>query len=777
MATPKETLRRESSGRHVTSLTERRLVWGVCAASGIVGAFADGQPTGTDVVDIIYRALLAAAIAFITSYARRWSWLLLAAATATAGAENAMSLLFGLAALVVAIPTSMFLGRRRVYGAAVGGLAAQALLRLGDYGFTGSSALVVAAILTPVVISGRRAAPARVRVKTRWAALGAVAIAGLFSGLALVAALGARSDVEEGIDLAEAGLDALRDGDDERAARLLSEAGDFFSSANDSIDAPWAIAGRLVPFVGHQARALGLLTDSAADVTATAAEVTDSIELDALRPSNGRFDLALVADYEPRVARVVDALRDAADTIDDVDSPWLLSPITDRLGEIETEIDDNLPDVERIAETIRLTPSLLGGEGERTYLVVFVTPSELRGLGGFIGAFGELTAIDGQLVLTRSGRPDELNAVLRETGATLSGPEDYLVSYARFTPEQFFQDLSFSPDFPDVAEVIEELYPQAGGKELDGVISMDPEVLAALLDITGPVEVGGERLTESNAAEYLLFDQYAALEDRFDDAERQDDLDEALREVFTQLLSIEVPSPRVLSDLLGPVVDEDRLMLHSVHPDEQALFVAAGLDGAHPTVDGQDLIAVAAQNGSQSKVDYFLERRITYDVGIEATGRIEALVTVEVTNNAPSEGLSSAIIGSNDRFFPAGLNKTRLEVFTPLDLEFATIDGLQSVVGTSTENGHNVFWTTLRVGAGETMTFELRLAGAVDLSDGFYDLVVSPQPTVNPDRYTVIARRLDNGDLEPAGGFEARGPELVADFDASGDVTLRAALR
>ena len=40
-----------------------------------------------------------------------------------------------------------------------------------------------------------------------------------------------------------------------------------------------------------------------------------------------------------------------------------------------------------------MVPGLLGADGERTYLIAFLNPSEQRGLGGFIGNYAEITAV------------------------------------------------------------------------------------------------------------------------------------------------------------------------------------------------------------------------------------------------------------------------------------------------------------------------------------------------------------------------------------------------
>jgi len=67
-----------------------------------------------------------------------------------------------------------------------------------------------------------------------------------------------------------------------------------------------------------------------------------------------------------------------------------------------------------------------------------------------------------------------------------------------------------SPQFPSAAEVMASLYPQSGGSEVDGVFAVDADVLAALLEFTGPVQVAGraEPITAENARQFMLLDQH-----------------------------------------------------------------------------------------------------------------------------------------------------------------------------------------------------------------------------------------------------------------------------
>ena len=121
--------------------------------------------------------------------------------------------------------------------------------------------------------------------------------------------------------------------------------------------------------------------------------------------------------------------------------------------------------------------------------------------------------------------------------------------------------------------------------------------------------------------------------------------------------------------MLGPVVDQGRLIVYSVHDDEQALMERTGLDGALPPVEG-DFVSLTTQNTGNNKIDMFLERTLDYRATWDpATGRVEATATVELYNGAPASGLPDIVIGSSDaRNLPLGTNLLYVSLYSALPL-------------------------------------------------------------------------------------------------------------
>lgn len=724
----------------------------MAAAAGAL--VASGAPAGYPVVDAAFRMGLAVAVTLTAARSRRWTWLFLAGISATAATGVVMTTL-GLAALAVGLAAVLADVRRRPLGALVGALSVQVLLRLSLDAPLGTSALVAVVAVAPVLVSGLLRCSDLTRRRVRNAALVAMAAAGLAAAGFAVAVVQSRHDVAQATAEARAGFDAARDRNGDLAVERLYAASTHFAAANDRLNAPWALPARLVPVLGHQVQVVETMTAQGASLADTAASATAEADIDALEFRDGRLDLELVRRFQGPLERSTAALQASADAVDRTASPWVLGPLRDRVDAFDRQVQEALPQAELASTAVRLAPGLLGGAAPRHYFIAFTQPAESRGLGGFVGNFGELTATDGKLDLTRSGRIGELRAATDPATRHISGPADYLARYGRFHPEDFLQDVTFSPDFPSVARVFAELYPQAGGQPVDGVIVVDPVALAALLEFTGPIQVTGltEPLTSENAADILMRRQYLTFQD--DESQRVDFLDEASRVTFERLTSGDLPGPRQVADVLSPVVRQGRLAVYSVHTDEQALFERVGADGALPPVGEGDFVSLVSQNHANNKIDIFLHRSLDYRARFDpVTGEVEATATIHLANDAPAAGLPQAVIGNNDRGLPFGTNDVNLSLYSPLHFTGATLDGRPLAMESQRERNRWVYSVIVRLGPESRADLVVDLTGQLT-PGGEYDLTVAPQPLVNPDDITVTVSGASTWRVRGAVGLTA----------------------
>ncbi len=435
------------------------------------------------------------------------------------------------------------------------------------------------------------------------------------AGLAL-AAFGGRPGIDNGRIHAERGLRDLEDGAPELAAPELDQSAAGFDQARGSFSAPWAWPERVVPVLGHYAAGAVVAADTGYDVALSGAAATArQVPYDQLSPKNGHLDVDLLRRVGPPVdAAEASGLERAAERMEGLDTTWLIPPLATRLGSLRDDLRKTVPEAKRAALAVDLAPAMVGVEGTRHYLVLFANPAEARSLGGYVGAYGVLTASDGTLEFGPSGRTAELH--LAPDAALGADPTGFDQHYSSFQPASHLGNVSASPDFGAVAAEAARLYGSALGTEFDGVAYVDPAGLAGLLTLTGPINVEGldEPLTEQNLAEFLLRAQYTTFGDR---ADRFDFLAEASTATFEVLTNAKLPEPRRAFENLYPTVAAGRLRFVSFHPDENALLTEADLTGSFPEAQGGDLLSVRWVNASPNKTDAFLQRAVRYEATVD----------------------------------------------------------------------------------------------------------------------------------------------------------------
>jgi len=420
-----------------------------------------------------------------------------------------------------------------------------------------------------------------------------------------------------------------------------------------------------------------------------------------------------------------------------------MATIQSRLRLFDQSLSRAKSSTDLAVRAIPLVPNMLGAQRPQYYFLAFVSPSESRGLDGIVAAYGELTAANGHISLTVSGPVETLDGALPKAGGSLTGLSDFLARYGQFDPGKYFQDATFSPDFPTVAKVISQLYPQAGGDHIDGVLMVDPYGLARLLSITGPIKVPGlsQPLTSRNAAGILLKGQYltGSVTNAATQSARHDLLQDALHITFQRLVNGSLPGPGMLSRELEPAVLSGRIALWSAHPNDAPLVQALHLEDGFPKVGDGDLLAVTTQNAGANKIDAYLHTTISDHVTFDpTTGAEHSAVGVTLTNDAPGTGLPPIVIDSpSDPKLSPGTNETWLSVYSPLSFDRVTVDGTPGTLSATRELGVWAYSTYVAVAPRTSVTVRISLIGRV-ASGSKLHLSVWSQPAANPEQAQVV---------------------------------------
>ncbi len=708
-----------------TASRERTAVRLVAIGSGLAAVLVGARPTGAVVGDVGAAFVLGAGVAVAAARGARWGrvWALSIALVASSGWWTLVALF----ALVAGTRHSV----RPWHRAALGAALSQVLLHLPGDRVARNVALAALAIAFLVGSSDEVAATLhRSRRSRAWIAAAGVLV--LVIGGVLTAGVLARHDLIRGMAAANAGLEDARVGDSDRAAAQLDTAASSFRSAHGVLDAWWTQPARAVPGVGRHVRALAEVSSVGADLARAAATSARTARVQDIRVVDGRIDLERIRSLAGPLADVQTALASARRAIAKVDSRWLIAPVADRVDAFRRDLDVAASDAETASAAVEVLPDVLGGSGTRRYFVAFGTPAETRELGGFMGAYGILRADHGDLSLEETGRVRDLNRSFR--GRRLWNPSVVPAHLRALAPDRFWQNVTGTADFPTVAAVVDQMWAtQPDRGRIDGVLYLDPQALASLLKLTGPIRVPDydKPLTAETAAPFLLRGQYVA----FPDDDRHDFLVEAAETVFHELTTGELPRPQLIGEALAPAVRQRRLLVHAFRDDEQALFARLRVDGAMPEVHG-DFLSVRASNRGLSKIDAMMRRTVSYEARVDPTRSwVDASLRVTIRNDAPASGLPLEVIG-NHLGRPMGTNSTTVAVYTPLQLVDVRQDGTSIGRGAGAAYGRSRYTALVDVPAGREVTVVFELEGRLDLRGG-YHLDVVPQPLVDADRLHV----------------------------------------
>ena len=236
-------------------------------------------------------------------------------------------------------------------------------------------------------------------------------------------------------------------------------------------------------------------------------------------------------------------------------------------------------------------------------------------------------------------------------------------------------DITFSPDFPRVAEVARAMWETATGQRVDGVLATDPVALSYLLEGTGPIAVDGQdaQLTADNAADLLLNGVYL---DRPDPEAQNQYFADAARSVFDAVLGGQGDAGTILDGLVR-AAEERRLLVWSDDDDEQATIGTTTLSGELPLEASDDPeIGIYLNDATGAKLDYYLD----YDVTVEPLSCDDGVqtqrVTIDMASSVPSDlsKLTESIIGLSR---PPGVLLTNVYVYGPVDgsIGGSTLDG------------------------------------------------------------------------------------------------------
>ncbi len=496
-------------------------------------------------------------------------------------------------------------------------------------------------------------------------------------------------------------VDAVKD-----TLREIRDSSDTARGHSDNF--MWDAVGKL-PFIGDDFQAVQVMaravSEASRGATTSANSLLSQVQGDRLRDSEGQLNLPAIAAMAPSLETMAASLQTAADEVDAIDPDGLVGPLRDATINVQRQIGSLLAAAEGGASVAHLLPPMLGEDGTRRYLLVVQNNAEVRATGGLPGSFSILTAKDGKLSLGGQRAVDDFD-VLSKPALPLTEEERDL--YGDNLGENI-RDTNLTPDFPRAAALMNALYKESFDVDLDGVISVDPVVLASVLKATGPIKVGGETFNSRNVVRKLLHDVYQRFETR---KEQQTYFDRVALGVFDTLINRQVEPLKVLR-ALGRSAGQRRFLVWSSHSDEERELATSTSGGQLPRDGSVPQVGLYLNDATAAKIEYFLDYTASIrSAGCTDDGAQTLQVGMVLTSSAPRRGFElSRYITGTGKYAAKGTMKVNLRMYAPTGGEITklTANGKPVRIVTREHHGRQVAIVTMFIKARQ----QVRLAAEI----------------------------------------------------------------
>ncbi len=273
---------------------------------------------------------------------------------------------------------------------------------------------------------------------------------------------------------------------------------------------------------------------------------------------------------------------------------------------------------------VQVLPNILGHSEQRSYLLLAQNEDELRATGGFISGIGLLTVDNGDIL---SLDFQDASTFDRESLAVNSTAYDY-------PPQPLYElmgldyhmlrDANYWPDFPISAQKAIELY-QIGRPDakIDGVIAIDQQFIALLVEATGPIPVAGSDtvITGANAVQ--------SFRDAFNIKEGQTNAEwfqnrKAFLSTFSAAIRQKIETEPASLDMVTlarnmfAALNSRHLQLYLADPEVTAVLNQLDWDGRLENPTNQDFLLVLDSNMGFNKTNLHMDRATKYEIDLAA---------------------------------------------------------------------------------------------------------------------------------------------------------------
>ena len=527
--------------------------------------------------------------------------------------------------------------------------------------------------------------------------------------------------------------------------RIRSHTEKAITLTNDPV---WR-AGEIFPVLGQNltvVRELAAVTAVVVeDVATPLLQVAGSVDPASFAPTDGVIDLQPLVAAVPAVAQANSGIKKALVEVNNIDTSSSIGQVVAAKQKVLTLLEGLAPTLETLDAIVPALGPLLGSEGPRNYVLMFMNGAEVRALGGTGLSFTAVTVDNGRIEIGDAVPAGHGNFRYYAPGEATPIPDGAGALYQPGAYGGFIADATMRPNFATGSEMVQAMWTGNVGGSVDGVIGMDLTALSYAMRGMEPAPLTtGDVLTSENVVPLLMnevYQRYWSGNVGVDNLRQDVVFAEAVTAISDRLTGGQF-EPTALMEGLAQATEERRLLLWSSHEAEQAAFELLGVDGAMPVSDATtDRVGVYFHENVGSKMSYYLHSAVQLDKATcRPDGRQSYRVGITLTNAMPADSarsISPSILGTFKRSGLApGVQRTMVYVLAPPGGEIlrATVDGVDVPI----EGLHDEAYPGVRLvpvtdpQATSTMVVEI-----VSPSAGEKAIEAEVTPMINPTAITV----------------------------------------
>ena len=435
--------------------------------------------------------------------------------------------------------------------------------------------------------------------------------------------------------------------------------------------------------------------------------------------------LRLIYESEPELNGLKANLNIALLNIDKIHRIGILWPLYGEISEYRLQLQEAINLLENIGPLSKLLLALGGYPEENNLLIILQNNDELRPSGGFIGSFGLATIKAGEIssLVTKDSYHLDMPAV----GKWKLEPPAPIKKYLQ-VENWYLRDANWSPDWPTSARQIQTIYSgesrAIGAPEINftSIIALNPDFIADLLRIVGPITIDEETYTPENFQTLLQYTVEVSYKDKdISSWDRKNVINDLVGELKNRLFKLSLSQwPQLIKTIENNI---QRKNIQIYFTDDRLKGISENLKASGEVKKSDsDFIMVVDANLAAFKSDAVVKKEIAYDLYNK--------------NNQASASLSLRYRHEGGFDWRTTRYRSYTRVYLPLGSRFVSVSGLDKrtadwLAEDNTEMDKTIFsfFFTVEPGTNKEIILHYSLPDEISqqIKEGKYELLVQRQ--------------------------------------------------